>query len=367
MTATGRIPALDGLRGVAILLVLVWHYFQNLLSDDLGPVVALLRRSLALTWSGVDLFFVLSGFLIAGLLLDHKGSDRYFRTFYIRRTCRIFPLYYAHLAVFALLICLGAKELPAFRWLFQNDVIPLWSYATYTQNLFMGWNWTFGPNWMGVTWSLAVEEQFYLVLPLLIWLVPRRALPWILLGLCASAPLLRANVKGIVGFVNSPFRADCLLMGSLIAYWIRTPGFDGSALRFRRGLAALLCILVAGVGWMSFAGRESLGGPLTHLWLALLYTALLLLVLVRSEGIAARALCLPALRWLGTVSYGVYIFHQAVSGVVHGLLRGAAPRIASWSELGVTLLALALTLLLAQASYRSFERKVVAYGHTFRY
>lgn len=85
MMSQGRIPALDGLRGVAILLVLIWHYFQNLLSDDMGPAVVQLRRATALTWSGVDLFFVLSGFLIAGLLLDNKGSDRYFRTFYIRR------------------------------------------------------------------------------------------------------------------------------------------------------------------------------------------------------------------------------------------------------------------------------------------
>lgn len=367
MSSGGRIPALDGLRGVAILLVLVWHYFQNLLRDDMGPAVAQLRRSLSLSWSGVDLFFVLSGFLIAGLLLDNKGSNRYFRTFYIRRTCRIFPLYYAHLAVFALLIFFGMKDLPAYRWLFQDDVIPLWSYATYTQNLFMGWNWTFGPNWMGVTWSLAVEEQFYLVLPLLVWLAPRRLLPWILFGLCALAPLLRANATGIVGFVNSPFRADCLLLGALVAYWIRTPGFHGSAPRFRHGLAALLCILLVGAGWMSFGGRASLGGPLTHVWLAFLYAALLLLVLVHPEGIVARALRLSVLRWLGTVSYGVYIFHQAVSGLVHGFLRGGAPRIASWNDLGVTLLALALTLLLAQASYRGFERRIVAYGHGFRY
>jgi len=192
-------------------------------------------------------------------------------------------------------------------------------------------------------------------------------LPWIFLGLCAMAPLLRANAEGIVGFVNTPWRADCLLLGSLVAYWIRMPSFDGAAPRIRSALVVLLCILLAGVGYTSFGGHGVLGGALTHLWLALLFAALLLLVLVHPEGIVARALRLPALRWLGTVSYGVYIFHQAISGLVHGLLRAGAPRIASWSDLGVTLLALLVTLLLAEASHRYFERKFVAYGHSFRY
>jgi peptidoglycan/LPS O-acetylase OafA/YrhL len=367
MTLRGHIPALDGVRGLAILLVLVWHYFQNLLNDGMGPVIAHIRRAMALTWSGVDLFFVLSGFLIAGLLLDNKGSNRYFRTFYIRRVCRIFPLYYAHLAIFSLLIFFGIKDVSSLRWLFQNDVIPMWSYATYTQNIFMGWNWTFGPNWMGITWSLAVEEQFYLLLPLVVWLTPRRVLPWLLLCLCAMAPVLRANAYGIVGVVNAPWRADCLLLGALVAYWIRIPNFQNAATRYRKALAGLLCVLLIGAGYMTLGGHESLGGPLTHLWLAFLYATLLLLILVHAEGIVARALCTPALMWLGTVSYGVYIFHQAVSGLVHGLVRGSAPKIASWSDLGVTLLALLITLLLARTSYRLFESKILAYGRSFRY
>ena len=121
MTEPRRIPALDGLRGLAILLVLLWHYLQNLLRDELGPAAVQLKRALALSWSGVDLFFVLSGFLIAGLLLDHRGSERYFRTFYIRRVCRIFPLYYAHLALFALVLtCLTARALPTVAGLLET-------------------------------------------------------------------------------------------------------------------------------------------------------------------------------------------------------------------------------------------------------
>jgi peptidoglycan/LPS O-acetylase OafA/YrhL len=265
------------------------------------------------------------------------------------------------------LILCGLDDVSAFQWLFKNDVIPLWSYATYTQNLFMGWSQTFGPNWMGITWSLAVEEQFYVALPLVVWLTPRRMLPWLLLGLCAMAPALRTSAVGIFGFVNTPWRADCLLLGALVAYWIRIPGFRSAATRHRKALASLLGILVIGAGYMAWGGQASLGGPLTHLWLAFLYSALLLLLLVHPEGIVARALCTPALLWLGSISYGVYIFHQAVSGLAHGLFHASAPRIGSWSDLGVTLLALTITLLLAQASYRYFESRLIAYGHSFRY
>ena len=97
-----RIPELDGLRGCAILLILIWHYFQNQLSYELGWPIVYLRKLIGFTWSGVDLFFVLSGFLIAGLLLDNRTSPNYFKTFYVRRVCRIFPIYYLHLSLFAL-------------------------------------------------------------------------------------------------------------------------------------------------------------------------------------------------------------------------------------------------------------------------
>ena len=110
-----RLPELDGVRGLAILLILLWHYVQNQLVVEVGSPLAYLKQALGFSWSGVDLFFVLSGFLIAGILLDNRGKSNYFRVFFIRRVCRIFPLYYLYFSLFLVLIMLQAAEWPAMQ------------------------------------------------------------------------------------------------------------------------------------------------------------------------------------------------------------------------------------------------------------
>jgi peptidoglycan/LPS O-acetylase OafA/YrhL len=190
-------------RGVAILLVLVWHYFSCQVAPEPKSILDYFTRAFSLTWSGVDLFFVLSGFLIAGILLDHRKTSNYFRVFYLRRVCRIFPLYYALLAFF---LCLSATNLStsaSFRWLFR-DPLGLLSYATFTQNILMGARGDFAPGWLGITWSLAVEEQFYLVIPLLIYLLPRRILLYVFLCGILAAPILRCASGGFHAFVFTP-------------------------------------------------------------------------------------------------------------------------------------------------------------------
>ena len=157
------------MRGIAILLVVVWHYVGAPLQAVPGPVALAGFRSLRLAWSGVDLFFVLSGFLIGGILLDQRASPGYFKAFYARRFCRIFPVYFLWLGLFFALLALapGFTSSPAFRHLFDKP-LPAWSYATFTQNLVIARWETFGPDWLAITWSLAIEEQFYLLLPLMV-------------------------------------------------------------------------------------------------------------------------------------------------------------------------------------------------------
>lgn len=147
-----HISALDSIRGVAVLLVILFHCYPTYITK--------------LGWLGVDLFFVLSGFLITGLLLDAKGKNNYYRNFIVRRTLRIFPLYY-----FALLLCLVIVPI-VFKSLLPPD------YGYYTANQL--WFWTYTQNWLfsktgfpeNLTlvhfWSLAVEEQFYLFWPLFV-------------------------------------------------------------------------------------------------------------------------------------------------------------------------------------------------------
>ncbi len=202
-----RIRELDGIRGCAILLVLIWHYIAcQLHSPPLDSINYILARSLSLTKSGVDMFFVLSGFLIAGILLDNREANNYFRVFYLRRICRIFPLYFLMLGLFLVLTTLGLDQSPRFHWLFQNP-FPLWSYATFTQNILVGLRGDFGANWLGITWSLAVEEQFYCFIPLLVWLLPRRKFALVALSLIFLAPLLRSVSRrndGLPAYVWTP-------------------------------------------------------------------------------------------------------------------------------------------------------------------
>jgi peptidoglycan/LPS O-acetylase OafA/YrhL len=126
----GRVPALDGLRGIAILLVLLWHGVFQIQPQSTSTARLLSLGSLS--WSGVDLFFVLSGFLIGGILLDEKDSPRYFKTFYVRRAYRILPLYGLLLSAQFLT---RSSFLP--RWIaqFSSDPVPLWSYLSFTQNM----------------------------------------------------------------------------------------------------------------------------------------------------------------------------------------------------------------------------------------
>lgn len=362
-----RLRELDGIRGIAILLVLLWHYLQNQLHTEPGSSLVILKQALGFAWSGVDLFFVLSGFLIAGILIDKRDSAGYFRTFYIRRICRIFPLYFLNLALFMLFIGLFLDKHPAFAPLAGGDAVPLWSYLTFTQNILMGMHNSAGAGWMSVTWSLAVEEQFYLFFPLLVWLMPAKRLPLLILWFIIFALYLRLAVPGLSAYINTLWRADSLMAGAMLAWLVRSPGFVDSAFRYRGLISTGFSLLALAIMYFNMAGELSLGGAFTHLFLALLYTLLILLALLYRENLFGRLLCSGWLVWLGTISYGVYIIHTWVSRLVHALVRDAAPAITSWSDAATTLLALGITLLLAHISFHIFEKKITGIGHRVSY
>jgi len=220
LTPLGKhIPALDGVRGLAILLVIAFH--ARVVFTTTNEIPYLGFRALGLGWSGVDLFFVLSGFLITGILLDSRGSPRYFRVFYLRRALRIFPLYFAYLflilivARFLLLAYTGSD-----LW---NSTNPWW-YFTYLLN----WKSDQGYNdlVLGHLWSLAIEEQFYLVWPAMVWLAPRRHLKWLCLIIAAGAFLARFYM-GSHGYGSeatyrmTPGRMDTLALGAFVAVGLR--------------------------------------------------------------------------------------------------------------------------------------------------
>ena len=359
-----RISQLDGVRGVAILLVLVYHYFTCQIVAEPGTLFSYLNCATSLTWSGVDLFFVLSGFLIAGILLDHHNTANYFRVFYLRRACRILPLHFLVLGLFICLLATPMAVSPRFEWVFGH-AFPLVSYATFTQNIFMGIRGDFGPHWLGVTWSLAVEEQFYLFVPLLIYLLPRRVLFCVLLAGVLMAPLLRYVSPGFHAYVNTPWHADTLLSGACLAMLARSHFFVTTVQRYKGILLGLFLILLAVVAFR--ATRPASLGALEQCWLAGLYVSFVLIAFVDTQPLIGRVLRLPALMWFGQRSYGIYMFHEAISGLCHGWLRRAVPQIQAPSDAAVTVLALFVTLVLAELSFRLFENPILEFGHKVRY
>jgi peptidoglycan/LPS O-acetylase OafA/YrhL len=361
-----RLRQLDGVRGCAILLVLVWHYYCCQVRATPGSFAYEAGFWLRLTWSGVDLFFVLSGFLITGILLDNRDASNYFSTFYIRRACRILPLYYVFL--FGFVITTGLLFGPTDRWRWVlNEPLPLWSHATFTQNILMGSKMTFGSNWLGATWSLAVEEQFYLVLPLLVYFLPRRVLPILFLGLICSAVMLRAYATNrFQAYVGAPWRADSLMTGALLAWCVRNEAFLGFVTRHRLKLYPILAALAGGAVLITWRGPRH-GAAFDHVWLACLCGVFILAAYVHGEGWFARCLRWPVLVWFGTLSYGIYLFHQPISGLLHACFGRSFPRIHTGRDALVTLLALALTLGLAAISFYGFERRIVRFGHRFTY
>jgi peptidoglycan/LPS O-acetylase OafA/YrhL len=223
---------LDGVRGLAVLAVMLCHFvwFAPLTStyeipDKFSKLgVELLRTGRY----GVDLFFVLSGFLITGILFDAKSDKHYFRNFYARRTLRIFPLYYAVLLLmFVVLPMFMGPRTAGEQQIVQNQGW-LWLYLSNMKSAFVGPEfWQQDRIWMGHFWSLAIEEQFYLVWPLVILLLSRRAAMIACVAMIAGAPLLRI---GLFLWLQPPAGSDATPVGLFAAIYFTLSKVDTLAL-----------------------------------------------------------------------------------------------------------------------------------------
>jgi peptidoglycan/LPS O-acetylase OafA/YrhL len=373
---SSRIPALDGLRGLAIFIVVFGHY--AVFKPDQGWAATIIRTVFPLSWTGVDLFFVLSGFLIGGILMDCRGAENYFKTFYVRRICRIFPLYFVCVALFFILPWLlsNYRHQIWYGLLFGEDFskLPRWSFVVFLQNFFYAKTFLAGSLWMASTWSLAVEEQFYLLLPIAIWVLPARKLSYVLALLILFVPVFRLFLymyhPKIYPHVLLPCRADALLIGVLCAYWIRHEGSRNWIGKNQRSLRQILGLLLVGVICLTVYANSPYSFEMVFLgysWMALFYACLLLIVVTSERGIIVRCMHFPPLRNLGVIAYGVYLMHIAINILMHDLILGKEIPIANLSDGAVTLAAFLTTLLLATLSWRFFEKPIVGWGHSFSY
>ncbi|HEX5229466.1 MAG TPA: acyltransferase [Bryobacteraceae bacterium] len=363
------IPALDGIRGVAIIAVLLHHC--RFLLNPAFPVERALVKTMELGWCGVVLFFVLSGFLITGILLDTQTSPNFFSTFYARRFLRIFPLYYVSLAMAffgsrVLHSLLGAADPLA-------HVSPWW-YLGYVQN-FRPASALMDP-YLGPMWSLAVEEQFYLVWPLLVLLLNRRALTWLCAALIPFSFAVRFHYTGTPAgdlFVNTFTLAslDALAAGALLAIAIRNPAW--------RRRMAFLARPIAVAGLASFgllawrAGSLFEYAPGIQTWgitaLVVSFAMITFVAATSKRGVTVGILQLSGLRFTGKISYGLYVLHPLVMALAIPAL-GAVPATAA-VDLALNADKIVLVLLAcfaaAAASWFYFEKPILGLKKHFRY
>jgi peptidoglycan/LPS O-acetylase OafA/YrhL len=350
---------LDGIRGLAILLVLVYHFTLGMAGD--GVAGRLLFKATSAGWCGVDLFFVLSGFLITGILCDAKGSPHRFRNFYVRRALRIFPLYYGVLiGVFAALPLI-TTTIGGFDGV-ENAWAWLWLYGT---NIHVAWRGKWFP--LSHFWSLAVEEHFYLFWPAVVFLCDRKTafracLGMILLALAARIWLV-AHGAVLAAYCLTVCRMDALAMGSLVALAIRGPrGLGVVASHAGTTLLLSAIALSALVGWrFGLAFHDPVVQTAGYLALDVFFAALLALaVTVPASSPLALACNLAPLRSLGRYSYGLYVYNSIFILVAEG--TSLLPRIVAWSEsttLGRLLfvaLAASSTLAVAWLSWHLLEK-----------
>jgi peptidoglycan/LPS O-acetylase OafA/YrhL len=305
--AIDRIPTLDGLRGIAILLVLLLHFgqFGHGLPAPTVLVDRIFIRLVRTGWMGVDLFFVLSGFLITGILTDTKGDRGYFRQFYARRVLRIFPLYYAALALFLIVLPLLVPN----HWVLtalRADAVWYW---TYLYNMKVAVTGFLPSSALGHFWSLCVEEQFYLVWPVVVLYLSRKNL-LIACGVAVVSALIVRLVLSMSGYVVlpdvwMPSRMDALAVGAFIAVMVRQPG--GVAI-LRRWAVPIIVATGLPLGVLL---RYNIALPtVAHTLVALLFGAVLVLCLTASPLSTLRKTTESStLGFFGRYSYALYVFH----------------------------------------------------------
>jgi peptidoglycan/LPS O-acetylase OafA/YrhL len=331
-------------------------------------------------WCGVDLFFVLSGFLITGILYDSKGSTSYYRSFYARRVLRIFPLYYAVIffSVVILPALFPASDLAVLGERALNRWSAIW-YLLYLSNVVVALDGFHHPI-LSISWSLAIEEQFYLVWPLVVHALSRGALIRVCVMLVFFAPLFRTalwwlDARPDAIYVLTPGRADALAVGALIALVLRGASGLAPLARWARlaGPAAAAVVL-----WMIASDPEaSWEAPLMqtagYSLLAVAFGSLVVLTLAGgSNGRLAAVLSASFLRTFGKYSYALYLFHVPVRRVIRDNFYGPAQfPIWAGSQLPGQLLfyvvATAPALLLAWISWNLLEKRALALKRFFPY
>lgn len=307
-------PELDSLRGIAILGVLFLHgFYWPYSSLHLSRAGTLFLRVTQPGWLGVNLFFVLSGFLITGILLDSRNRPDYYRRFYGRRALRILPAYYLLLLLLGLLGQAGAAYL-GLSFIYLANVTNLFGVA----------------NDYGPLWSLAVEEHYYILWPTLVRRLSLTRVAAVASAIFVGAPALRALAfhfgftSGLASYTW--FVCDGLAAGSLLAILLRAGIAREKITQVACLLIAIsLCVGVIGAPYGILTRNSVLGAALQHTVISILFAGMLLASLLLGTSRYQRWINRPILHFFGYISYGLYLIHLMVFRLYDTLARKVAP------------------------------------------
>lgn len=363
-----HIPALDGIRAIAVLMILFLHLGGGARSHN--PIIRYAGMLTRGGWIGVSLFFVLSGFLISGILWDSRNAEHRFRNFYARRSLRIFPLYY-----FALLLATLAA---AYAGILHQCLSKVWIWLLYLQNVHLP-----GlapepvlpsPLPIGHFWSLAVEEQFYLIWPLLLTSMKTlRQARWLclitfLLSTVIHFAFYFAHFDLRVNFSTLLFRCGELAFGGYIAmayrsdFWPRLQAWAPVGTLLAIFVYTFLCFRIG-------VQREFFDPTLSTLFglpcLSILFGGFIILAV--GTNWISRFASMAWLRWIGKISYGLYVYHVILIPVDRWIAHRIAP---SGSEQTIDalvfLVGITLTFLVAYTSFRFIETPFIRFKDRFQ-
>jgi peptidoglycan/LPS O-acetylase OafA/YrhL len=341
---SGYVAELDGLRGIAILLVMIHRMYPHA-GGTPWPIEA--------GWIGVDLFFVISGFLIAGILIDTRDDPDYFRNFYARRVLRIFPLFY--LLVGGMLLAFPLAGHPDFV---RQAGSPLW-YLLQLGNVPESLLGRDPPYWLTPVWSLAIEEQFYLTFPLLVrWSRPERLARWLVAAALLALGVRLATTALIpdrerLQYLFTLCRLDTIAIGCLLAVFVRSARYPAWRAALPRVLAPVLVGAIA-VWLITRLDRTTwFGRTLGYDIVAIGFAALVLLVFERRDRASTAILRTAPLRYLGKRCFGLYLLHRPADTLVTALVMRAGLDDTSLAWLPVKI---AAALALATVSWRLIEQ-----------
>lgn len=362
-----HIPLLDSLRGIAVLLVLLMHGVHHL-PFPTSPLDRVVYLVIEIGWIGVDLFFVLSGFLITSILLKAKQEHFhiYLKVFYARRALRIFPLYYVCLGAILIAIFATTSSLPPLR-----EIATL---ASYTHNLFLIPSTSILRIFTGHLWSLAIEEHFYIIWPFFVYLLGKRKL----LLLCGLGFLGSWALRSVLYFKGfefpleqfSPTRFGALFAGAVIA--LVTQNCDIRP--YRKVIASVL--LISSTLFISLCIASSTALPTSRLMmtggfeiLAIAMSAVVCLAIIsHASSMNHPSPRTTRLQEIGKLSYGMYLIHYPLFIVGFPILNAITKGLPFLLQFLLCLLALsAATIVVAELCYRSFEKRFLELKRHFPY